>query len=121
MKLRSAQCQAQRTSDPGVIQSTLLGMPEADDFCTQDLHHEGAEVFGSQNQNPDAPIGANNETHRPDTINFFRAHPLKRVTRARAAILPTIVEEAKISIEQIQSLPPVGTDVCCLVANHYSV
>ena len=48
LKLRFAQCRVQCTGDPGVIQSTLLGMPGADDFCTWDPHHEGAEVFGSQ-------------------------------------------------------------------------
>ena len=32
LKLRSAQRRTQRTSDLGVIQSTLLGMLEADEF-----------------------------------------------------------------------------------------
>ena len=45
LKLRSAQCHAQRTGDPSIIQSTLLGMLGADEFCTHDPHHEGAEVF----------------------------------------------------------------------------
>ena len=48
LKLRCAQRRAHRIGDPGVIQSALLGMPGADDFCTRDPHHEGAEVFGSQ-------------------------------------------------------------------------
>ena len=47
LRLRSAQRRAHRTGDPGVIQSALLGMPGADDFCTRDPDHEGAEVFGS--------------------------------------------------------------------------
>ena len=47
LRLRSAQRQVHRTSDPGVIQSALLGMSRADDFCTWNPHHEGAEVFGS--------------------------------------------------------------------------
>ena len=58
LKLRSAQCRVQRTGDPGVIQSALLGMPGTNDFCTRDPHHEGVEVFGSQKQKPDIPIGA---------------------------------------------------------------
>ena len=111
LKLRSAQRRAQRIGDPGVIQSALLGMPEVDDFCTRDPHHEGAEVFGSQKQKPDTPIKADDETHRPDIINFSWPHPLKRVTRVRAAILPTIVEEVEPCTEQIQPLPPIGTDV----------
>ena len=111
LKLRSAQCRAQRTSDPGVIQSTLLGMPRADDFCIRDPHHEGVEVFGSQKQKPNIPIGAHDETHRLDTISFSLPHPLKRVTRARAATLPTIAEEVEPCTKQIQPLPPIGIDI----------
>ena len=111
LRLRSAQCRAHCTGDPGVIQSALLGMPKADDFCTRNPHHEGAEVFGSQKRKPDTPIGADDETHRPDTISFSRPPPLKRVTRARAATLPTISEEVEPCMERIQPLPPVGTDI----------
>ena len=111
LRLRSAQCRAHRIGDPGVNLSALLGMPGADDFCTRDPHHEGAEVFGSQKRKLDILIGADNETHRPDTISFSRPHPLKRVTRARTATLPTIAKEVKPCIEQIQPLPPVGTDI----------
>ena len=96
LRLRSTQRRAHRTGDPGVIQSALLGMLGADDFCTRDPHHEGVEVFGSQKQKPDTPIGADDETHKPDTIIFSRPHPLKRVTRARAATLPTIPEESSL-------------------------
>ena len=112
LRLRSAQHRAHRIGDLGVIQSALLGMLGADDFCTRDPHHERAEVFGSQKQKPDTPIGADDETHRPDTISFSRPHPLKRVTRAHAATLPTIAEEVEPCIEQIQPLPHVGTDIC---------
>ena len=111
LKLRFAQRQAQCIGDPWVIQSALLNMPGTDDFCTWDPYHEGAEVFGFQKRKPDISIGVDDETHRPDTINFSRPHPLKRVTKARAATLPTIVEEIETSTEQIQPLPPVGTDV----------
>ena len=116
LKLRSAQRRAHRTRDPGVIQSALLGMLEADDFCTRDSHHEGAEVFGSQKQKPDTPIGADDETHRLDTISFSRPPPLKRVTRACAATLPTIPEEVEPCMERIQPLPPVGTDIRRIIA-----
>ena len=99
LRLRSAQRRAHRTSDPGVIQYALLGMLGADDFCTGDPHHEGVEVFGSQKRKPDTPIGVNDETHRPDIISFSRPPPLKRVTRARAATLPTIPEEIEPCME----------------------
>ena len=84
-------------------------MRGVDDFCTRDPHHEGAEVFGSQKRKPDTPIGADDKTHRLDTINFSWPHPLKRITRARAATLPTIVEEVEPYMERIQPLPPIGT------------
>ena len=99
LRLRSAQCRAHRTGDLEVIQSALLGMLGADDFCNWDPHHERAEVFGSQKRKPDTPIGVDNETHRPDTISFSRLHPLKRVTRARVATLPTIAEEVEPYME----------------------
>ena len=111
LRLRSAQRRAHRTGDSGVIQSALLGMPGADDFCTRDPHHEGAEVFGSQKRKPDTPIEADDETHRLDIISFSRPHPLKRFTRARAATLPTISEEVEPYMERIQPLPPAGTDI----------
>ena len=89
-------------------------MPRANDFRTEDPHHEGAEIFGSHKRKPDTPIRTNDETHRPDTINFSWPHLLKRVTRARAATLPTIVEEVETSTKQIQPLPLVGIDVRCI-------
>ena len=91
-------------------------MPRANDFCIWNPHHEGAEVFGSQKQKPDIPIRADKEIHRPDTINFFWPHPMKKVTWARAATLPTIVEEVKTSVEQVQPSPPARTDVHYITA-----
>ena len=82
-----------------------------DEFCTRNRHHERVEVFGSQKRKSDIPIKADDETHRPDTINFFRPHLVKRVTRARAPTLSTIVEEVETSVEQVQPSPPTGTDV----------
>ena len=112
LKLRSAQCRAQCTSDPGVIQSALFGMLGADEFCTRDPHHEGAEVFGSQKQKPDTPIGADEDSHRPNTVNFSWPRPPKWVTRSHASTLPTIVEGVEGSVEQVHASPPFGTDIC---------
>ena len=72
LKFRCAQRRAQRTGDLGVLQFALLGMPGADEFCTRDPHHEGAEVFGSQKRKLDTSIGADEETHRPDIIHFSK-------------------------------------------------
>ena len=99
LKLRSAQCRAQRIGDKGFIQLELLGMPGADEFCTHDPHHEGAEVFGSQKRKPDIPIGADEDSHRLDIVNFSQPRPPKRVTRSQTTTLPTIVEEVDGSAE----------------------
>ena len=86
----------------------------ADEFCTRDPHYEGVEVFGSQKQKLDTPIGVDEETHRLNTIHFSWPRLAKMVTRARATTLPTIVEELKTSAKQVQPLPPVGTNICCI-------
>ena len=95
LKLRSAQRRAQRTSDPDVIQSTLLGISKADEFCTLDPYHEEAEVFGSQKQKPDTHIRVDEDSHRPNTVNFSRPRPPKQVTRSHTTTLSTIVEEVE--------------------------
>ena len=96
-------------------------MPGTSEFCIRDPHHKVAEVFGSQKRKHDTPIGANEETHRPDTIHFSRPMLPKRVIRARAATLPTIVEEFETSVEPNQPLPPVGSDICRVTAVQESI
>ena len=85
-------------------------------FCTRDPHHEGVEVFGSQKRKPDTPIGADEDSHRPDTLNFSQPCPPKRVTRSHASIVPTIVEGMEGFAEQIHALPSFGTDICHVTA-----
>ena len=70
LKLRCAQRRAERTGDPALLQKVLLNMPGGEEFCSRNPHHEGAEVFGSQKRRPDTPIGANEETHRLDTVKL---------------------------------------------------
>ena len=67
LKLRNAQRRARVTGDPRVLRDAMLGMPGADDFCIRDPHLEGEEVFGSLKRKPDVPLGADGESHRPDT------------------------------------------------------
>ena len=86
-------------------------MPGADEFCTRDPHHEGAEVFGSQKWKPYTSIGAKEDSHRLDTVNFSWPHPPKRITRSHASTLPTIVEGMEGSTEQVHASPPSGTDI----------
>jgi hypothetical protein len=48
-------------------------MPGGDEFCIRSLHLKGFEIFGSQNHKSDISIGADDETHRPDTLNLSRS------------------------------------------------
>ena len=93
-----------------MLQRAFLDMPGAEDFCTRKPHLEGVEVFESQKRKPDTPIGADNETHRPDTINFSYLRLGKRVTRSRATTLPTIIEEELPSMQEVLSPMAVGLD-----------
>ena len=116
LKLRWAQCRTERTGDPTVLQRAFLDMPGAEDFYTREPHLEGVEVFGSQKQKPDTPIGADNETHRPDTIIFSCLRLGKRVTRSGAATLPTVIDEVSPSVQEVLSLVAVGLDFCRVTA-----
>jgi hypothetical protein len=83
-------------------------MPGGEEFCTRDPHLEGAEVFGLQKRRPDTPIGDEDETHRPDTVNFSRPPPRKRGTRSQPKTLPTIIEESFPSVQEVQVPSPTG-------------
>jgi hypothetical protein len=104
LKLRCAQRRAQRTGDPAVLQKVLLDFEGVDEFCTRSPHLEGAEVFGSQKRKPDTPIGADDETHRPDTVKFSRPRVAQKTIRSHASSLPTIVEESSPSV--LEAPPP---------------
>ena len=108
LNLRGAQRRAQRTGNPFVLQKVLLNMSCGEDFCTRDPHLEGAEVFGSQKRRPDTPIGDDGETHRPDTVKFFRPPLGKRVNRPQPKTLPTIIEESSPFVQEVHVPSPAG-------------
>ena len=56
----------------------------------------------------DTPIGAEDETHRPDTLNFSQPRVAQRTTRSQASPLSTIVEESSPSVLEV---PPPPTDL----------
>jgi len=99
---------AQRIGDPTVLQKILLDMPGGKEFCTRNPYLEGAEVFGSQKRRPNTPIGDDGDTHRPDTMNFSRLRPDKRVTRSQPETLPTLIEESSPSVQDVQVPSPGG-------------
>jgi hypothetical protein len=85
-------------------------MPGGEEFYTRSSHLEGAEVFGSYKCKPNTPIGADDETHRPDTLNFSRPRVAQRTTRSHASPLPTIVEESSPTMLKIPPPHPTGLD-----------
>ena len=89
----------------------LLVFEGVDKFCARNPHLEGAEVFGSQKRKPDIPIGADNETHRPDTLNFSRPRAAQRTTRSQASPLPTIIEESSPTVLEVPPPPPTDLDI----------
>jgi hypothetical protein len=110
LKLRCAQRRAQRIGDSAVLQKVILDFEGVDKFCNRSPHLEGAEVFGSHKRKPDTPIGADGETHRPDTLNFSCPRVAQRITRSYASSLPTIVEESSPSVLEVPQPPPTGLD-----------
>ncbi len=94
---------AQRTGDPSGLTKAVSDYPGAEKICTRDAHLEGAEVFGSKKRKADVPIGADDETHRPDTVSYSRPRIGRRVTRALADNLSTIHEEDEL--EEPPTLP----------------
>jgi hypothetical protein len=70
----------------------LLG---AELFYTREPHMAGKEVFGSQKQKADIPLGFEGKSHRPDKVNFSRPRIATRSSRANHAScsLPDVVKE----------------------------
>jgi hypothetical protein len=71
---------------------------------------EGAEVLGSHKRKLDTPIGADDETHRPDTLNFSRPHVAQRTTKSHASPLPTIVEGSSQIVFEVPPPLFIGLD-----------
>ncbi len=74
----------------------MATVPGVGEYCTRDPHFEGKEVFGSQSQMFDLPPGSQNDSHRPDKVNFSRPHGGTRLPCPSAFVIPldTISEEA---------------------------
>lgn len=99
LRLRSAERRAKKTGDPKVLEDPMLDMPGADEFCTRVPHLPGEEVFGSRKRKPDLPLGAEEESHRPDKVNFSHPRVSTRPVRACVAPMPVIVEEGDREVE----------------------
>jgi len=60
-------------------------MPGAEEFCTREPHFEGEDVFGSQKRKAGLPLGSEEESHRPDRVNFSCPRMRTRSTAADGA------------------------------------
>jgi hypothetical protein len=85
-------------------------MPSGDEYCTRSPHLEGAEVIGSEKRKSDTSIGADAETHRPNTLNLFCPRVAQRTTRSHASPLPIIVEESSPIMLEVPPPFPIGMD-----------
>jgi hypothetical protein len=77
-------------------------MPRVEEFCTQEPHFEGEEVFGSQKYKADIPLESEHESHRPDRVNFSSPRVRTRATAAADAScsLSDILEEPSTDLQE---------------------
>jgi hypothetical protein len=80
---------------------------------TCEPHLAGEEVFSSQKQKVDVPLGFEGESHRPDKVNFSRPRIATRSSRANHAScsLPNVVEELSPELQEDQAPNNLGTTV----------
>jgi hypothetical protein len=74
---------AKQTDNPLMLEDPMLDMPGAEEFCTRVLGMAGEEVFGSSKRKADLPLGAKEESHRPDKVNFSHPRGSIRAVRTR--------------------------------------
>jgi hypothetical protein len=96
--LRVVQRSALQSGNPKALNVATMKMHETEEFCTQEQHFEGEEVFGSQKHKADISLDSEHESHRPNRINF--SHPRVR-TRS------TVVAGASCSLGDIPEEPSI--------------
>jgi hypothetical protein len=80
----------------------MAKLPGAELFCTRAPHMVGEEVFGSQKQKADVPLGFEGKSYRPDKVNFSRPRIATRSSQANHAScsLPDMVEEVSSELQE---------------------
>jgi hypothetical protein len=108
LMLRVAQCSAQRSRNPKVLNAAIAKIPGAAEFCTREPHFEGEEVFGSQKRKADVPLGSEHESHWPDKVNFSHPRVRTRSTTAKEAScsLNIILEEFSPDLQDGHTIAP---------------
>lgn len=106
LKLRNAERRAKQTVNPILLEDAMLEMPGAHEFCIRLPHMAGEEVFGSVKRKADLPIGAEEESHRPDKVKYSRPKGSGRVVRARTMPMPVIVEDDTKDETEVVEIQP---------------
>jgi hypothetical protein len=83
LKLRMAERRAKQTGNPLVLEDPMLDMLGAEEFGTRVPRMAGEEVFGSTKRKENLPLRAEEESHRPDKVNFSHPRGPRRAVRAR--------------------------------------
>lgn len=96
--------QGSKNQQPYNLQGSMLDISGIDEFCTDDPHLKGEEVFGSTKQKLDLPLGAEEQSHRPNKVNFLHLCGSGSVTRACVAYKPVIDEGHESDVYEI--IPP---------------
>jgi hypothetical protein len=62
--LRVAECLAQWSRNPKVLNATITRMPRVEKFCTSEPYLEGEEVFGFHKHKTNIPLGFEHKSHK---------------------------------------------------------
>jgi hypothetical protein len=76
----------------------------------------GEEVFGSTKQKSYLPLGAEEESHRPDKVNFSHPRGSGRVVWARPVQLPIILEDTEDDTD-VQENNPLAPELESILAS----
>jgi hypothetical protein len=111
LKLRLAERRAKQTGNPLVLEDPMMDMPGAEEFCTRVPCMAGEEVFGSTKRKADLPLGAEEESHRPDKVNFSHPRASSRAVRTRSTDMPIIIEEEDSNVPEVAPPAPHADDI----------
>jgi hypothetical protein len=89
----------------------MAKLPGVELFCTRAPQMAGEEVFGSQKQKANIPLGFEGEIHQPNKLNFSRLRIATKSSRANHAScsLPDVVEEVSLELQEDQAPNNLGT------------
>ena len=111
LQLHAIQRIAERIGDSKVLNVAMAKLLGAKLFCTHAPHMAGEEVFDSQKQKANVPLGFEGESYRPDKVNFSHPRIVTRSSQADHAScsLFDMVEELSPKLQEDQAPNNLGT------------